>query len=369
MKKRKSNQRRYLLSGSVALLVLCPVAALAKLTTGCQPGTSYTEDKGLQTINLPLAPAEITLNKDSTAGSVVFEAPLQTFKFTCIGYTGRGGPSLHKGGSYDSFLATLTKANLKLQLKINGKNAWVPGVTSEFLSVLPSGSDYAESEKPETFDFPGGVFQLVLTKPVNRPVRVKLNPTSDIIAIYATQGSAGLNRVGIGTSNATKISAIPQCIGKTSVPAEVDLGRVITGGQGSLPSPRNFYIKPSFNRECAGLSDLSGEEWTGFALNLDIQFEVSNTGDLTPDHTRIRLKSENNTGDAQDNGLQLVIKKDGATPVKFNEWDKVNQAISIINNPLNLFYSASLEPVQGMDITQAKPGKFSQQVTVKVRYE
>lgn len=365
MKKRKSNQRRYLLSGSVALLALCPVAALAKLTTGCQLGIYYTEDKGLQTTNLPLAPAEITLNKDSTAGSVVFEAPLQTFKFTCIGYAGRGGPSLHKGASYDSFLTTLTKANLKLQLKIDGKSAWVPG-SPEFLSFTP---DYAESLKPETFNFPGGVFQLVLTKPVNRPVRVKLNPTSDIIAIYAAGGSAGTNRVGVGTSTATMISAIPQCIGKVSVPAEIDLGRVISGGQGSLPSPITFHIRPSFNRECAGLSDISGEEWTGFALNLDIQFEVSNSGDLTPDHTRIRLKSKNITGSVQDNGLQLVIKKNGAIPVKFNEWDKVNQSISIINNPLNLLYSASLEPVQGGGITSAKPGAFSQQVTVKVRYE
>ncbi|EDS7590204.1 hypothetical protein AAQ05_005722 [Salmonella enterica subsp. diarizonae] len=151
------------------------------------------------------------------------------------------------------------------------------------------------------------------------------------------------------------------------MPAEIDLGRVITGGQGSLPSPRDFYIRPSFNRDCEGFSDING--WGGFALNLDIQFEVNNTGDLTSDHTRVRLKNKSNTDAVQDNGLLLVIKKDGAIPVKFNEWEKVNQAISTINNPLNLLYSASLEPVQGGDITSAKPGKFSQQVTVKVRYE
>lgn len=363
MKKIKNNQRLYLLSGSVTLLALCPALAMST-STGCQTGLSYTEDKGVQTINLPLAPAEITLNKDSAPGSVVFEAPLQTFKFTCTGYPGRGGPSLHKGGNYDSFLSTLTKANLKLQLKIDGQNVWVPG-NPEFLSFA---SDYTESLKPKTGDFPGGVFQLVLTKPVNKPVRVSLPATSDIIAIYSNMGSPGYNRVGIGTSNSTWVSAIPQCIGKTSVPAEIDLGRVITGGQGSLPSPGAFYIRPSFNRGCEGLSDLTGKDWTGFALNLDIQFEVSNPGDLTSNHTRIRLKSKNNTGEAQYNGLQLVIKENGAIPVKFNEWKGVDQPISIINNPLNLFYSASLEPVQDGDITSAKPGKFSQQVTVKVRY-
>lgn len=368
MKKRKNNQRRYLLSGSVALLALCPVAAQAAQAAqvaGCQTGSSYTENQNVDPINLPLAPAEINLNKDSTTGSVVFEAPLQSFKFTCAGYPSKGAPSLHKGGRYDSFLATLTKANLKLQLKIDGKSVWVPG-SPEF---LPFTLDYTATLVPQTFDFPGGVFQLVLTGPVNKPVRVIVPPTSDIIAIYSNPGSNGKNRVGIGTSNATKISAIPQCIGKVSVPAEIDLGRVITGGQGSLPSPRNFLITPSFNRDCGNLDYLSGEDWNGFALNLDIQFTVSNTSDLTAGDTRIRLKSNNNAGNPQYNGLQLVIKKGGATPVTFNKWDKADQAISIINNPLDLYYTASLESVQGGDITQAIPGKFSQQVTVKVRYE
>ncbi|EDQ5929605.1 hypothetical protein XY32_002772 [Salmonella enterica subsp. enterica] len=359
--KRKDNSRSLsLLAGCAGLLALAPVPVLAALTTGCQTGPSYTEDKGVQTIILPLAPPEITLNKDSAPGSIVFEAPLQTFKFTCVGYPGRGGPSLHKGGSYDAFLTLLTKANLKLQIKINGKGPWVPG-SPEF---LPFTSDYTGALVPKTDDFPTGVFQLVLTKPVDRPVRVSLPATSDIIAVYNGNGSSGNNRIGIGTSNSTWVSAIPQCIGKTSVPAEIDLGRVITGGQGGLPSARQFYIKPSFNQECGDFGDVGS--WTGFALNLSIQFEVANAGDLTSGNKAINLK---NNGDTLNNGLQLVIKKNGASPVTFNKWEDIDQAISTTNNPLNLSYSASLESITPGSVSSTPTGKFSQQVTVKVRYK
>ncbi|EJQ8147126.1 hypothetical protein N8J30_003387 [Salmonella enterica subsp. enterica serovar Newport] len=357
MKKRKSNQRRYLLSGSVALLALCPVAALA-LGPGCQLGDEYKTDKGIQNINLPLAPAEINLNQDTAVGAVVYETTLPPTPFTCKSFSGKSGPALHKGTKYDSFLSYLEKAGLKLRLKIPGKGAWVPGMP-EFLAF----STPYDSDEPRTEKFPGGKLQLVVNQQMNKPIHISVPQTDDLIAIRSSDDTAGLNAITFGSDKATWINAIPECIGKTTVPDRIELGRVITGGQGSLPSPKNFYIRPSFSEGCKGFSDIS--TWTGFALKLDIQFEVSNTGDLTPDHTRVRLKT---TGDAQDNGLQLVIKKDGATPVKFNEWEK-SQSISTVNNPLNLFYSASLEPVQGGDITSAKPGEFSQQVTVKVRYE
>ncbi|EHU7139085.1 hypothetical protein KZK14_005086 [Salmonella enterica] len=362
MKKRKNNERRYLLSGSVILLALCPVAALAEVTYGCQRGDSYTTDKGIQNENLPLMPPEINLNKDSPVGAVVYETDLSPFQFTCKGFVPRTGPALHAGAQYLSFRRFLESAGLKLQLIIQGKT-WVPGTTPEFLNI---GSPYP-SDVPRTGTFPGGKVQIVVNTPVNKPVKVSVPQTNDIIEIRFAVDSGTGGVIAFGTDKRTWVNAIPACIGKTSVPAEIDLGRVITGGQGSLPSPRTFYIKPSFNRECEGFSDVGS--WTGFALNLDIQFEVSNTVDLTPDRTRIRLKSRGNTGDVQDNGLQLVIKRNGAIPVKFNEWATVDPAISTINNPLNLPYSVSLEPVQGGDTTLAKPGKFSQQVTVKVRYE
>ncbi|ELJ4793909.1 hypothetical protein RTR00_004357 [Salmonella enterica] len=360
MKKIKSNQRRYLLSGSITFLALLPVTALA-LGPGCQTGDSYTTDKGRQNIRLPLAPAEINLNKDTAVGTVVYEAELPHTQVTCRGFPGRQ-PALHTGNGYDQWFSYLQQAGLEMQLTIPGKNPWVPGTTPEF---LPFASPYTSSE-PRTDTFPGGKLQLIMKKNMDKPIKVSIPQADNIIDIMVSNTQA-VNVVSFGSANSTWINAIPKCIGKTSVPAEIDLGRVITGGQGSLPSPRDFYIRPSFNRDCEGFSDING--WGGFALNLDIQFEVNNTGDLTSDHTRVRLKSKSNTDAVQDNGLLLVIKKDGAIPVKFNEWEKVNQAISTINNPLNLLYSASLEPVQGGDITSAKPGKFSQQVTVKVRYE
>ncbi len=361
MKKMKNNEWLYLLYPGCVLLAFCPAAALA-LGPGCQLGNSYTTDQGVQNTNLPLAPAEINLNKDTEINSVVYEAELPPTQFTCKSFTGRGGPALHKGDLYNAWLGYLKKAGLEMRLVLPGKDPWVPGAPE----YLPFSTPY-KSEEPRTETFPGGKLQLVVSQKLNKPIHLSVPQTNDLIEIRHSEGGGRSNTVAFGSKNSTWINAIPKCIGKTSVPAEIDLGRVITGGQGSLPSPRPFYIKPSFNRECEGFSDISG--WTGFALNLDIRFEVSNTGDLTPGHTRIRLKSKSTTDSVQDNGLMLVIKRDGATPVKFNEWENVDQAISTTNNPLNLYYTASLEPVQGGDITLSKPGKFSQQVTVKVQYK
>lgn len=361
MKKMKNNERLYLLYPGCVLLAFCPAAALA-LGPGCQLGNSYTTDQGVQNTNLPLAPAEINLNKDSAVGDIVYETTLPSTQFTCKSFTGRGGPALHKGDQYDTWLRKLKEAGLEMRLALPGKAPWVPGAPE----YLPFSTPY-KSEEPRTETFPGGTLQLVVSQKLNKPIHLSVPQTNDLIEIRHSEGGGRSNTVAFGSENSTWINAIPKCIGKTSVPAEIDLGRVITGGQGSLPSPRPFYIKPSFNRECEGFSDISG--WTGFALNLDIRFEVNNTGDLTPDHTRIRLKSKSTTDSVQDNGLMLVIKRDGAIPVKFNEWENVDQAISTTNTPLNLYYTASLEPVQGGDITLSKPGEFNQRVTVKVQYK
>ncbi|EKO1957991.1 hypothetical protein PZC96_002820 [Salmonella enterica] len=366
MVKQKNRLILRILSGCILVLLSLPVLAMSP---GCQEGSVYTGDKGVQNVNLPLAPAEINLNKDSVPGEVVYETDLIPFQFTCYSDSTSFGPVLATGNNFITTMNPILKqAGLRLRIEINGKTwyPWGQGVSGSTGEFMDFSTNYT-AKGSRTEQFPGGKLQLILAEPVSKPVRVIIPKTDAVVLVIYGPGRKGSNYISIGSLNASRVSFIPQCIGRTEVPAVIDLGRVITGGPGSLPSPRSFYIKPSFNKECEGFSDISS--WGGFALNLNIQFEVSNAGDLTPGNTGIRLKRKGSDGSFQDNGLILVIKKNGATPVEFNKWDYTGEAITINNNPLNLFYTASLAPLIPGNTSSALSGKFSQQVTVKVRYE
>ncbi|ECF3780429.1 hypothetical protein E3O66_16215 [Salmonella enterica subsp. enterica serovar Oslo] len=367
MKKLSKNGKLSLLAGGIILYALSPVPAMA---AGCEPGTTYTEGKGQQNVNLQFAPQVLNLNKDMNPGDVVYHSPLHSLKFTCQPIkSGSSGPALVSGDGYKGrFFSALDSANLKLQIVING-TTWTPWSNSERPEpeYLTFATPYPD-DKPRTVDFPGGEIQLVLRKSLDSPVQVTIPKTDDIIRIIHRSGAFSNDYISIGTLNPTQVNLIPKCIIKTTVPEAVDLGRVITGGQGSLPSPRTFYIKTSFNEDCGGFSKVS--EWTGFTLNYSIRFDVSNAEDLVPPgNTGIKLKSKADGDSLQNNGLILVIKEQGATPVAFNKWKGVDSALTNNNNPMTLPYTASLEPVQGGNITSARTGKFSQQVTVKVAYQ
>lgn len=367
MKKLSKNGKLSLLAGGIILYALSPVPAMA---AGCEQGATYTGTKGQQNINMQFAPPVLNLNKDIQPGEVVYHSPLHSLEFTCLPIrVGDTGPVLMAGGGYvGSFFSLLNSANLKLQIVINGK-IWTPWSNTEKPEPesLAFSTPYKD-KNPRTENFPGGEIQLVLRKSLDRPVRVILPQTNDIIRIVHRYGGFSKDYIAIGTSNQTQVNLIPKCIIKTTVPEAVDLGRVITGGQGSLPSPRTFYIKTSFNKDCDGFSDVS--DWAGFTLNYSIRFDVSNAEDLVPPgNTGIRLKSKADGDSLQNNGLILVIKEQGAIPVAFNKWKGVDTALTNNNNPMTLHYTASLEPVQGGNITSARTGKFSQQVTVKVAYQ
>ncbi|EAO8184156.1 hypothetical protein AHV57_26300 [Salmonella enterica] len=364
MEKQKNRLILRILNGCI--LVLLPLPVLAAMSIGCQEGSVYTGDKGVQHVPMNILPAEIYLNKDTSPGEVVYETNLLPFKFTCNSDSTAFGPALMTGAGFTTVVyRELQKANLRVRILINGKTWYLYGQGIYTPDSMEFSTHYS-SPGIRTEDLPAGKLQLVLAKKVTNPLRVSVPASNDVLNLVYGPGRRTSQYIAFG-SNASRVNLIPQCIGKTEVPAEIDLGRVITGGPGSLPSPRSFYIRPSFNEGCEGFSDISS--WGGFALNLNIQFEVGNAGDLTPGNTGIRLKRKVSDGSFQDNELKLVIKKGGAKPVEFNKWDYTEEAITINNNPLNLFYTASVEPLIPGKTSSALSGKFSQQVTVKVRYE
>lgn len=358
--KKIMHKRRLSLWGGVMLL-LVPVlysgaARAAELPNGCQLGTTYTGDKGAEPANITV-PMKITLNKDTPEGSVVYEETLPPMKYVCKTFGPGVSPSIIGGDNFfKGFSSDLQKAGLKIEYTINGNGPFTP-TGQDFYAI-----DHYPQAGAQTYSGTlGGSFRLILNRKPDRPVNLVIARTGDILRLV--YGRIGTHYVSFGTSNATQIYYVPKCIGKTSVPAAVDLGRVITGGKGSLPSPRNFYIKPSFNQDCEGIQDINS--WQGFTLALDIQFSAAGDGKLSADGKGIILKNT----DGQENGLKLVIKEAGSTPVTFGKWSKIGPAISVATGPLNLNYTASLEPVTSGGTTSAVTGKFSQNVTVKVRYQ
>ncbi|HDD2124255.1 TPA: hypothetical protein PAP86_004579 [Salmonella enterica] len=356
MKKIMHKRRLSLWAGVMLLLVPVLYSGAARaLPYGCQTGTTYTGDKGAEAKNLPLVPQVITLNKDTPVNQVIYEKELPSIQYVCNTSSTNMQPTIQGGfGFFNNLVPELDKAGLKIQYIINKSAPFTPERTNS----LPIDSYSQAGINVKTL---AGKFQLILERKIDKPVNMVIPAVNDILNL--TYGRKGTNYISFGTSNATQIYYVPKCIGKTSVPAAVDLGRVITGGKGSLPSPRNFYIKPSFNQDCDGLNDIS--TWDKFTLALEIQFSAAGGGTLSADGKGIILKNKDN----QENGLKLVIKEAGSTPVTFDSWSKIGPAISVANSPLNLHYTASLEPTTPGGVTSAVTGKFSQPVTVKVRYQ
>ncbi|HGA5941980.1 TPA: fimbrial protein [Salmonella enterica subsp. enterica serovar Saintpaul] len=353
MKKIMHKRRLSLWAGVMLLLVPVLYSGAARaLPYGCQTGTTYTGDKGAEAKNLPLVPQVITLNKDTPVNQVIYEKELPSIQYVCNTSSTNMQPTIQGGfGFFNNLVPELDKAGLKIQYIINKSAPFTPERTNS----LPIDSYSQAGINVKTL---AGKFQLILERKIDKPVNMVIPAINDILNL--TYGRKGTNYISFGTSNATKVYYVPQCIGKVSVPAVVDLGRVITGGKGSLPSPRNFYINTSFNHDCAGFNDISA--WGGFSLTLEIKFSAAGADDKTTSSSLILYND-----DGQKNGLQLVIKEAGSKTVTFGKWSPVSPAITPNDLPLNLFYTASLEPTGS--VTSAVTGKFSQNVTVKVRYQ
>ncbi|HFZ8316712.1 TPA: fimbrial protein [Salmonella enterica subsp. enterica serovar Litchfield] len=355
--KKIMHKRRLSLWGGVMLL-LVPVlysgaARAAELPNGCQLGTTYTGDKGAEPANIKV-PMKITLNQDTPEGSVVYEETLPSMKYVCKTFGPSVSPSIIGGDNFfKGFSSDLQKAGLRIEYTINGNGPFTPTRT-DFFAI----DSYPQAGAQTYSGTLRGSFRLILDKKPDRPLNQVIARIDDILRLV--YGRIGNNYVSFGTSNATQIYYVPKCVGKVSVPAVVDLGRVITGGKGSLPSPRNFYINTSFNHDCAGFNDIS--TWGGFSLTLEIKFSAAGADDKTTSSSLILYND-----DGQKNGLQLVIKEAGSKTVTFGKWSPVSPAITPNDLPLNLFYTASLEPTGS--VTSAVTGKFSQNVTVKVRYQ
>ncbi|EBQ4753462.1 hypothetical protein LE36_07800 [Salmonella enterica subsp. diarizonae] len=363
MKKIKNRREKSLLTGvaSIAglfILALRPLPALA-LDGGCQTGDNYMEDKTIQHSSLALIPSEINLNKDMSVNQMIYRVPLQSLTYTC--YTGdtpdaKGkAPRMRRGGGSVAFINQLEKAGLRPELTINGQTWDLPN--QEFFNIWPA---FSQSENYRQTLTLSGELRLILTEHVAQPKRILIDKSDRIITI--DNGLTRSNYITLDTKNNTLVSYIPHCIGKVRVPTDIDLGRVITGGSGSIPSPRQFNITTSFNQDCAGFGNVKG--WNGFTLPLFIQFEAPG-GKLTSGRNGILLENENK----EENGLILEIKPGagGGAPVKFSDWNGINPSLTLTNNPLTTYYTAGLKSVG--PISSLKKGDFHQEITVKIRYE
>lgn len=352
MKKSKTGSYISLPAGAAGILmlsalVLLPASALAQ-DYECHTTTPVT-------IRLP---ASINLSQSTDINTAVFSSDNVTVKYTCY-VPAKGSPKIIAAGDFVSTQSALKAAGLKLQVTANGM-PWVPGGpgASERFSLGPENTDNVAKDVSGTATLS---FQLILVDKITRPTRVSVPANGDMLHIIPH--FKGYSDIIFGTSGPSMVFYIPECILKISVPGEIDLGRVITGGTGTLPAARPFKITTTFNPECS-TSGVDISQWGNFALSLKLLFDSMN-GELTPDSRGIVLKNQNSMA----NGLKLVIKDGtGSTPVVFNDWSDVGRALTTTSGPVILPYFAAVEPVIPGNISSAKTGKFSQQITVRVNY-
>lgn len=328
------------------------------LPFGCQLGSTYTGDKGTQSVSNPMGPPVLNIVKDTPVGTTVFSGPLPPIPYVCQSGTAlslRFGPALVGTANFVNLHVSLQKVGLGLRLKFPDATPWIPTAPGTDLStgyqVLPN---YTQ---PHTA-FPGtlrGTLELFVERQVSSPVQVLLPATPDLFELVYGPGRATDNKISIGMSSNTWVRMIPaQCLVTVAVPNTVNLGVAYVADKFPMPPARPFDVKMALNPDCDGFGDPS--HWTGFVLPVDIMFDIPGTP-----AGAVASPLKNDAGDP--NGLDLVIKLAGAIPVHFNQWESA-VSLTSVQPVTSLSYTASL----ARNGAPVKTGKFSQQVIVRVQY-
>ncbi|CUI84647.1 hypothetical protein [Achromobacter ruhlandii] len=348
---------------TLAIACLLPLPAQA-LGPGCQldpmQAGNYVQDMGLSHALGQLAPHQITLDKATPPGTIVYDQPLPPVPWVCIAAGYNTQPFLSAGGSLQSILNELHRAGLKLVVLISGLPPWEPtGNTTDDRFRLTNVTYAPKSATDRTPTAKGvllGRMQLVVVTPPTKPLHAYFPATQDLVQLNPAFLSA--NHVGIGSSNDTSIDVIPSCIAKIAMASSIPLGRAYAASNLPLPPKVNFTLYADFNTSCDGgfsIADLGS-----LAVPLKIMFQPEDNLELASLNREIVLKG----ADGQPNGFTLGIKQNGVTAITFNEWHTTS-TLSTAIRPLPLRYSAQLSKSGGPLAT----GPFSQKVTVLVTFQ
>lgn len=343
---------------------LLPLPALA-LGPGCQLDPmlagNYTMDKGPDAALGQLAPRQITLDKSTPTGTVVYDQPLPPVPYVCIAADLTTSPFLSAGSGLSMVLDGLRKAGLKLVINIKGLPPWEPTGNSTDDRFRLTNVTYAPKSATDRTPTAKGVLygnlQLVVTTPPRLPTHAYFPANDDMVRLNPAF-LVPKNYLSIGSTNDTSIDLLPRCIAKISTPGTVSLGRAYAGNNLPLPAPVEFTMYVDFDETCDGgirIADLGGLD-----VPLKIMFQPVGNLELDSLNQAIVLKG----ADGQPNGFTLTLKQDKVYPVTYNTWANT-YTLNTVRRPMPLIYSAQLSKSGAPLVT----GPFSQKVTVLVTFQ
>ena len=355
--------RGWSILAALAIACLLPLPAQA-LGPGCQldptQAGNYVQDMGLSHALGQLAPKQITLDKSTPPGTIIYDQSLPPVPWVCIatGYTTQ--PFLSAGGNLQTILNELRRAGLRMVILINDLPPWEPtGNTTDDRFRLTNVTYAPKSATDPTPTAKGvllGRLQLVVVTPPSKPLHAYFPALQDLVQI--NPDFLHSNHVGIGSSNDTSIDIIPRCIAKIATPGTIRLDQAYAASGLPLPPKVNFTLYADFDPSCDG--GFSIVDLGSLAVPLKVMFQPEDNLELASFNREIVLKG----ADGQPNGFTLGIKQDGITPITFNEWHNTS-TLSTAIRPVPLYYSAQLAKSGGPLAT----GPFSQKVTVLVTFQ
>ena len=357
------------LAAAWAIACMLPLPALAQIaqtSAGCSADLAGTHQYAptsldqITSIRETFAPAQIRLEKNTPAGTLIYQNSLPTIPWVCASNIATRTPILVAGTQLSIVLDRLRSVGLELTLEINGQT-WKPtGSTADDRFVIP-GAVYAPASASDptliAYGVLSGSLKLTVATPPTKPVRTQIRIYDDLVNMRYGILSGPMLR--IGSRNETEILLVPTCIAKVSTPGTVNLGKVYSAGNLPLPAPTRFNLITNFDTNCDGgftLADLGN-----MSVPLKIMFQPEGNTLMTSGNRGIVLVNSDGTP----NGLALEIRRTPASiPFPFGEFHDADNSLNPATIPQFESYSAALVKTG----TPLVPGSFSQQVTVLVTY-
>lgn len=321
--------------------------------------------------------SNVNLNADESAGTTVFENT-HTIQYDCH-VTAAGGLTFYPtlipdaGGKFQGLITLLQGLGLAMDITIRESGGspqtvnWTTlksgGWKKQFGAVMPTDDKHGGTAEPDYYYRYHRSADITLklyleTKYKENNLVKTVPPQNDLLYIMADPAATTEKGKGIDTTG-FNIRVLSPGLGRVEInPTTVHLGHFIKTSDATLTRHGDFTVTArQVLRPAPGQS---------FELPLNIRF---NKGALsaTTDNQHLALK---NTGDAEDNGLQLSIKdKDTGTPVTFGENTlmgklSVTPSGALTNNIIKN-YTIEVNRRSGMDV---KAGKFTGAITAEITY-
>ncbi|EFP3681043.1 hypothetical protein HPX80_004631 [Salmonella enterica] len=346
---------------ALAAMILLMTGVLLFSSRATAAGNVYSCGLGSDPLNAGIASTiqlhDVAFNEADTEklrpGDVLYTSPEYSISYSCRNdsvYT--SAPALERLNDVQGILGNLWSAGLGIAIIFNG-TTWKVSSAGDSQYSPPIGPQYQQGTISGVFKFR---IQLYVVRPITNPLRIDFNPTTAFKIIY-DRGKSGTPGISIPASG-WKLQYIPACIGKVTLPATVNMGRIITGGPeytNKLVRQASFTITAKYNDSCSWSGAVTPPDLSAFDIKLNINFSPLD-GDLGDNNTSILIK----------NGLKLRIQDPTSGYVQYNTPSPF-YGLGGSTTFYSRTYTAWIRPVSN-DSSTIKTGSFSIPVAVSLTY-